>query len=167
MYVLRTRHTGQEYLTIWWIGCITFLTSILISLALHATVVPVIERLEMMKLPLGPLVFVPFSLQICFCFLFTAGLSAIVSLCRRRQAPLSLFFLGSLPLLVVFLLYALPQGMFDLHWNNSREWDSLRVLLFAPHVLLVTSSFFFVLSTIVLLRKLWVEQRMPTDSKIG
>src|SRR5260370_34946167 len=103
------------------------------------------------------------TLTICFSFLFISGLCAIVILCRRRQAPLSLFFLGSLPLLVVFLLYALPEGMFDLHWNNSREWDSLRVLLFAPHILLVTSSFFFVLSTIVLLRKLWVEQRMPTE----
>ena len=163
--MLRTRHMGQEYLTIWWIGCITFLASILIALLLHATVVPVIERLEMMKSPLalGLLLFVPLPLQICFFFLFIVGLSAIVSLCRRRQAPLSLFFLGSLPLLVVFLLYALAQGMFDLHWNNRREWDSLRVLLFAPYILLVTSYLFFVLSTIVLLRKLWVEQRMPTE----
>ena len=160
MYVLRTRHTGQEYLTIWWIGCITFLTSILISLALHATVVPVIERLEMMKSPLGPLVFVPFSLQICFCFLFTAGLSAIMSLCRWRQAPFSLFLLGALPMLGMFLLYALPQGMVDLHWDNGREWDSLRALLFAPPILLVTSYLFFVLSTIALLWKLWVQQRV-------
>lgn len=165
MHMLRTRSMGQEYLTIWWIGCITFLVSILIALLLHSTVLPMIERLEMMKSPLalGLLLFVPLPLQICFCFLFIAGLSAIVSLCRWRQAPLSLFFLGSLPLLGVFLLYALAQGMFDLHWNNSREWDSLRVLLFAPHILLMTSYFFFALSIIVLLRKLWVEQCVSVD----
>ena len=87
----------------------------------------------------------------------------MVSLCRARQAPSSLFFLGSLPLLGVFLLYAVLQGMLDLHWNARIEWESLRALLFAPHILLVISYLFFVLSTIVLLRKLWIEQRMSAE----
>src|SRR5260370_7517451 len=100
--MLRTHHMGQEYLTIWWIGCITFLASILIALLLHATVVPVIERLEMMKSPLalGLLLFVPLPLQICFSFLFIPGLRPLVSLSPPLQAPFTLFFLCSLPFLL-------------------------------------------------------------------
>jgi hypothetical protein len=165
MYTLQTRSTGQEYLTIWWIGCITFLTSILISLVFIYTVVPQIERLEMMLPPTGFLLFVPLSLQISFCFLFIAGLSAIFSICRWRQASLRLILLGFLPMLAVFLLYSIPQGIGDLHWGDALSWGSIsvadRALLFAPHILLLTSYLFFVLSTIALVRKLRVQRRVP------
>lgn len=170
MYMLQTRSTGQIYLTIWWIGCITLLTSVLISLVFHSTVVPLIERLDMMIVITGALLVVPVFLQICFCFLLLAGLGAILRLCRWRQAPLSLFFLGSLPMLGVFLLYAIPQGIGDLRWG-SISWDSIswadRALLWAPHILLVASYLFFVLSTIALLRKLWVERQGPGYEQNG
>lgn len=166
MDMLQTRYTRQAYLTIWWIGCITFLTSVLISLAFHYTVVPLIERLEMMKLPapVGILLFVPLSLQVCFCFLFLAGFGAILGLCRWRHAPFRLFLLGSLPILGVFLLYAIPQGLGDLPWGGL-SWVSIywadHILLLTSPILLVTSYFFFVLSTIVLLQKLWVQWQVP------
>ena len=165
MHTLQTRSPGQEYLTIWWIGCITFFTGILISLVLLYTVVPQIERLEMMLPPTGFLLFVSLCLQISFCFLFIAGLSAIFGICRWRQAPLHLLLLGSLPMLAVFLLYAIAQGIGDLHWGDALSWGSIsvadRTLLFAPHILLLTSYLFFLLSTIALLRKLWVQRRVP------
>ena len=158
MHTLRTRTTGQEYLTLWWIGCITFLTAISITLFLHFTVFPVIERLNPPLFP-GLGTSIPLSLQICFCFLLIAGLSAIVSLCRWRHAPLSLFFMGTLPLLIVFILYALPQSLFDLYWNPWEEAVSIYALQFAPQFLLVISYFSLGLSTIILLRKLWIGQR--------
>lgn len=163
MFILRTCHRWQEYLTIWWIGCITFLASITLALLLHLTVVPGLERLQMQSSLVSPnlsSLFLPLSLQMCFSLLFIASLSAIVSLCHARQAPSSFFFLGSLPLLLVFLLYAALQSMLDLHWTTGIEWESLRALLFAPHLLLVISYFFFVLSTTILLRKRWIEQRV-------
>lgn len=152
------RHVEQEYLTLWWIGCITFLTAISIALFLHFRVFPVIERLNPPMFPvLGSSL--PLPLQICFCFLLIAGLSAIVSLCSWRHAPLSLFLMGTLPLLIIFILYALPQSLFDLYWNPWEESVSIYALLLAPQFLLVISYFFLALSTFILLRKLWVEQR--------
>ena len=158
IHMQQKRQFGQEYLTLWWIGCIIFLTAISITLFLHFTVFPVMERLNPPLFP-GLGVPLPLSLQICLCFLLIAGLSAIVSLCRWRHAPLSLFFMGTLPLLIVFILYALPQSLFNLYWNPWEEAVSIYALLLAPQFLLVISYFFLVLSTIILLRKLWIGQR--------
>lgn len=150
------RQLGQEYLTLLWIGCITFLTAISMTLFLHFTVFPVVES---QNPPLFPALgtSIPLSLQICFCFLIIAGLSAIMGLCRWRQTPLSLFLMGTLPLLIIFLLYVLPQSMFDLYWNPWEGSISIYALLLAPKFLLITSFFLLALSTIILLRKLWVE----------
>lgn len=158
MPLLRTCRRREEYVTIWWIGCIIFLVSLSFSLLLQFTVIPMKVQLDGKQFLEFPwrILLVPFPLQLCFCFLFLTGLSAILSLCRRRQASFRLFFLGSFPLSGMFLLYALPQGILDLHWNSSLEWSSLRVLLFAPSILLGTSCLFFTLSTITLLQKLWI-----------
>jgi hypothetical protein len=156
MNTLQTHNTKQEYLTVWLIGCITFLTSILVSLVFYYTVVPLIEHLERIISVTGVLLFLPLYVQICFFLLIITSLGAINGLCRWRKAPLTLNLLGSIPMLVMLLLYAIPQVTGDLHWT----WDSIyladRALLFVPLILFLTSYLLFILSTITLLRMLWI-----------
>ena len=106
----------------------------------------------------GILLFIPFYIQICFFLLFIIGLGAILGVCLWRKAPLSLFLLGSIPMLVVLLLYAIPQVSGDLYWT----WNSIdgadRDLLFVPLILLLTSYLFFILSIIALIRKFWLQR---------
>ena len=162
MGTLQTYKTKQEYLTVWLMGCITFLTSISISLVFHYSVVPLIVRQERIISVTGILLFVPFNLQFCFCPLFTAGLSAIIGLCRWRKAPLTLFLLGSIPMLLMLLLYTIPQGIGDLYWGNIASWESIyladRALLLIPFILLLTSYLFFLMSTIALIGKFWLQR---------
>lgn len=161
MYKLQTRHISQEYLTIWWIGCIIFLVGISTSIILYSTFVPFLKRLETMKLMVtGIHFFLPFPFQACLCLFFIAGLAAIVALCRWRRAPLYIFLSGYIPMLAVFLLYVIPQGITDVHLGGDMAWGILyqanRALLLTPSLLLVTGYAFFVLSTVALLRTLWV-----------
>jgi|SRR5579883_2655800 hypothetical protein len=166
MYRFQTRDIGQQYLTIWWTGCITFLVGIAISLVIYYEVFSLLESLRTMKiLPVtGMFRFlpIPLSAQVFLCLLFIAGLIAIVGLCRWRQAPLRVFLLCYIPMLVVFLLYALSQGMADLHLGAHLHWNIVffwigRTLLMVPSLLLVISYCFFILSTVAFLRKLWAQ----------
>lgn len=72
-------------------------------------------------------------------------------------------------MLGAFLFYAIPQGIGELRWGDGPSWGGIyqvdRALLLAPHILLVISSLFFVLSTIALLRKLWVERQVPREEQ--
>ncbi len=151
MHKLQLPHRKQEYITIWWISWIYFLVSILTALFLHFLAVPILENIKRLGMINSP-PYLPIPLQVYFSLLLIGGLSTIVIFCYIKRTQLN-FYLLCLPLLVMIILYGLPQVMFDFYRYTWRVWDSLRFLLLIPSLLLIASCFFSILGIIIFIRK--------------
>lgn len=165
MYRIQTPQTGQTYLTLCGIGWITIFTAYALALAYNRGIVSALPTFKR-SVPIGPiniLLAQPLSYQIMLCFLYLAGLVAMIQFCRWRKASPILSLAGMLPLLLAFLYYALAQCLVDLRWDYLPSWSyiylNIGALLFVLVALLMSSSLFFILSSGALLNQLITQRR--------
>ena len=162
MNLQQAHNFKQGYFSLWLISCITLAINISIFLFYHFIVVPLIECEEVYIYVTGPILNILHFLQICFLLLYLIGFGAIIVVCRWQKTSFTLFLLCSLQMLIMFLLYAIPQGIVDLYQADFAPWSGVyladRILFMIPSILLLTSFLYFIICTIALLGKIWLHQ---------